>query len=86
MQRGRGRKLQSTEMVMAVINDPTRIDPLAAMVYKRLSDARRLMQKNKERLRFAIHTFELMKARDDNRDLYKGKKDLWLEWHKRPLS
>ena len=44
---GKGRRLRSAEMVLAVINDPTKTDPLAAMIFKRLSDARRLMNKRK---------------------------------------
>ena len=58
---GRGRKMRCAEMVMAIINDPTKTGPLAAIVCKRLSDARRLMNKNKGRLQQAIHTYELMK-------------------------
>ena len=58
---GRGRKMRSAEIVMAIINDPTKTDPLAAIVYKRLSDARRLMNKKKDRLQQAMRAFELMK-------------------------
>ena len=61
---GRGRRMRSAEMVMAVINDPTKTDPLAAMINKRLSDARRLMNKRKDRLHAAMRTFELMKDKD----------------------
>ena len=49
-------------MVLAILNDPTLTDPLAAIVYKRLSDARRLMNKSNERLLLAQHTFEFIKA------------------------
>ena len=58
---GKGRKLRSPEMVLAVINNPTRADPLGALVYKRLSDARRLLNKNQGRLHRAIHTYEMQK-------------------------
>ena len=60
---GKRRKMRSAEMVMAVINDPTKTDPLAAMIFKRLSDASRLMNKKKERLQSALRTFELMKQK-----------------------
>ncbi len=49
---------------MAIINGPTKIEPLAAIVFKRLSDARRLLNKKKERLQQAVRTFELMKKKD----------------------
>ena len=39
---------------------------MAAMVYKRLSDARRFMNKKKDRLQSAMHTFKPMRARDDH--------------------
>ena len=45
---GRGRKMRCAEMVMAIISAPTKIDPLAAIVYKRLSNARRHMNTKKE--------------------------------------
>ena len=61
---GRGRKLRSAEMVTAIINDPTKTDPLAAIVYKRLSDARRLMKKKKSRLQQAMRVFEMIRRRD----------------------
>ena len=50
-------------MVLAILNDPTMTDPLAAMVYKRLTDARRLMNKNNERLLLAQHAFGFIKKR-----------------------
>ena len=59
---GKGRKMKSLEMVLAILNDPTLTDPLAALVYNRLSDARRLMNKSNERLLLAQHTFEFIKA------------------------
>ena len=58
---GRGRKMRCAEMVMAIINDPTKTDPLAAIVFKRLSDARRLLNKKKERLQQALRSFEIMR-------------------------
>ena len=62
---GKGRRLRSVEMVLAVINDPTKTDPLAAMILKRLSDARRLMNKRKDRLQAAMRTFDLMRKKDN---------------------
>ena len=47
-------------MAMAIINDPTLVDPLSAIIFKRLSDARRLMRKDPRRLNRAIHTYELL--------------------------
>ena len=58
---GKGRKLRAPEIVLGVLHDPTRADPLGAIVYKRLADARRLMRKDAGRLHRAIHTFELTK-------------------------
>ena len=61
---GKGRKLRAAEMVLAIVNDPTKTDPLSAIVFKRLSDARRLMRKNADRMHSAIHTFELLSAKE----------------------
>ena len=56
---GQGRKMRCPEIVLGIINDPTRIDPIAAITFKRISDARRLMRKSHRRLHLAIHTFEV---------------------------
>ena len=63
--------MRSNELVLAIFNDPTRTDPLAAIVYKRLSDAGRLMQKSQNRFHFAVHTYELTKEEDD-RNIYRN--------------
>ena len=72
---GEGRKLRSTEIVLAILNHPTRIDPLAAIVYRRLSDARRLMKKCQNRFHFALHTYELMKE-EERRDVFRKNRGL----------
>ncbi len=56
---GKGRKQRSREIVLAIINDATRTDPLAAVVYRRLDDARRLMRKNPQRYMYARHLHDI---------------------------
>ncbi len=58
---GKNRKQRSREVVLAVLNDATKTDPLAAMVFRRLEDARRLMKKDWNRYLYARHVFELTK-------------------------
>ena len=67
---GNGRKMRAPEIVLAVLNDPTKTDPLASIVYKRLADARRLLNKSPNRLHFAIHTFESMERDGDKRTIF----------------
>ena len=50
---GRGRKIQAAEVALAILNGPTKTDPLAAILFKRLSDARRLMAKDPRRQNLA---------------------------------
>ncbi len=70
---GRGRRLRCKEIVLAVLADPVRTDPLAAIVYKRLNDARRLMQKDPRRLHMATHVYWLTEGNDDmNGVFHKG--------------
>ena len=59
---GQGRKIRAQSIVLGVLKDSVRTDPLAAMIYERPVGARRLM-KNKDRLHFAIHTFECQNGR-----------------------
>ena len=51
---GKGRKMRAPEIVLSMIKDPIRAGPLAAIDYKHLNDARRLMRKSKARLDKAI--------------------------------
>ena len=55
------------EIVMSIINEPTKTNPLAAIVYKRLFDARRLMNRKKDRLQQAMRAFVLMKKKGKRR-------------------
>ena len=64
---GKGRRLRCLEIVLGVLNDPTKTDPLGATVFKRISDARRLMRKSQARLHYAMHTYEVTND-DDHRD------------------
>ena len=57
---GKGRKMRALEIALSILNDPIRTDRLAAIVYKRLNDARRLLQNSEDRLRKAISAFQLM--------------------------
>ena len=59
--------MRCVELIMPIINDPTETDPLATIVYKRLSDARRPMNKKKDRLHQAMRAFEPMKKKDKGR-------------------
>ncbi len=56
---GKGRKQRCVEILLTVIHDPTQTDPLAAIIYKRLRDARRLMKKDETRKWMAVHTYEM---------------------------
>ncbi len=62
---GRGRKQRCREILFGVVHDPTRTDPLAAIVFRRLDDARRLMNKDSERYYQTSHVYHLLK--DDMR-------------------
>ncbi len=53
---GHTRKQRCTEAVLSVVHDPIKLDPVAAMVFKRLADARRLMKRKCECENMAIHT------------------------------
>ncbi len=59
---GRGRQRRSREIVLAVLNDAARTDPLAAMVYRRLDDARRLMAKDIHRYHYCRHLYEVTRG------------------------
>ncbi len=52
---GRRRKMRAKEMVLAVLHDPTKVDPMASMLYKRLLDARRALRRSECRLHHAMH-------------------------------
>ncbi len=58
--RGRRRKLRSREIVLAVLHEPTKVDPASTMVYKRFVDARRVFLRSESRHNHAIHTSELL--------------------------
>ena len=64
MRRGEEAERWCVEMVMAISNDPTKTDALAAIVFQRLSDARRLTNKKKEMLQQAVRAFKLMQRKD----------------------
>ncbi len=64
---GKNRKQRAREIVLAILNDPVKTDPLAAMVYRRLDNARRLFKKDHNRYLFACHLYELTKE-DMQRD------------------
>ena len=51
---GKGRRMRCLEIALGVLNDPTRTDPMVAIIYKRSADARRLLNKDKDRLRKAL--------------------------------
>ncbi len=61
---GRGRRMRCKEILFAVLNDPIRTDPLAAIIFKRLDDTRRLMHKKPQRMLIAMHAFELTREDD----------------------
>ena len=61
--------MRSNESVSAILRDPTRTGSLAAIVYKRLSDARRLMKKRASRFHFVLRTCELIKAERGDRNI-----------------
>ena len=56
------RKLRCLGIVLGIVNDSLRTDPLAAIVFRRLSDARRIMRKSKERQKKAIEVFSKVKT------------------------
>ena len=60
--------MRSPEMVLATLNGPTTTDPLAAIVYKWLSDARRRMNKSNKTLVLAQQTFDFIKAETEHLD------------------
>ena len=70
-----GRTMRALEIVLAVVNDPTKTDSLASIVYKRLADPRRLLNTNPNRLHFAIHTFESMEKDGDKKTIFQKKQD-----------
>ncbi len=55
---GVGRALRCKEVLLSVLNDPTEVDPVAAIVFKRLDDARRLLLKSERRMNIAYHIHE----------------------------
>ncbi len=57
---GKKRKLRSKEIILAVLHDPTRVDPVASMVFRRLLDARRALKQSQMRHQYAVHVNELM--------------------------
>ena len=70
---GNGRKLRAPEIVLAALNDPTKTDPLASLMFKRLADARRFLNKSPNRLHFAIHTFGTMEKHGEKKTLFQKK-------------
>jgi exonuclease III len=56
---GTGRKQRCQEVVLGTICNATAVDPLAAITYRRLVDARRLLRKNINRTNYAIHVHEM---------------------------
>ena len=61
---GKGRRMRCPEIVLGVLNDQTRTDPMAAIIYKRLADARRILNKDKDRLRKALRVQQQTKAEE----------------------
>ncbi len=58
---GRTRQQRAREIVLSVLNDAARTDPLAAIAFRRLDDARRLMRKDYNRYLFARHLYDYTK-------------------------
>ncbi len=56
--------------MFAALNSPVKTDPLAAIVFRRLGDTRRLMRKRPERMLMAMHVFELTKEEDVPRNIF----------------
>ncbi len=56
---GKHRKQRWREIVMAILHDPVKTDPLAAMVFRRFDDARQLMRKSRDWYFFARHLYEM---------------------------
>ncbi len=57
---GPRRKLRSREIVLGTLHDPTRVDPVSSIIYKRFSDARRAMLRSEDRHNYAIHVNALL--------------------------
>ncbi len=71
---GKSRKQRCREVLLSVLNDPTKTDPLAAIVSRRLNDARRLMNKSQQRYFLARHVYEMSKDNFQQGEIYNKEK------------
>ena len=61
---GTSSKLRCAELVLAMLHDPTKVDPTYANAYRGIMDARRMLRKSPARLKQFIEACELADAAD----------------------
>ena len=59
---GHKRTQRSREIVLAILHDPTKVDPSSSFVFKRIVDARRMLRKSSEKHDLAIYVNELLNS------------------------